>query len=355
MTMRVLLLAVITTLCAHAVPALAVDNLPFPSPSIAVVLQPATDFVPPPSWAPGVAQSALEFGVKEACVDEKTGDAIRPRALCQRVLVDMPGTDVCYEPALPEILSNRVSCGTRIAGGLVALDPARCANGTCGLEDAARIGASHLLIVDAAWSYELSVMTLAADLVTVSTGEVRKVTPLEFAPDMKNGSPTYNRLGLVPLEILKWFAREITIRLIQGEPVGRGSGGFDTAAGVSSKPVVIPPPAATLQPSTPAISTSGGSTGHRWLGFTLVGVGIVSGAASIAEFAINDDKTSCSGVPGDPSPCLRERHALVPGIAFGLGALGAFAGAVVSFVHHGDDNVAISVQPTGIVVGGNFR
>jgi hypothetical protein len=354
MTMRVLLLAVTATLCAQAGPALAFDNLPFPSPRIAVVLQPATDFVPPPSWAPGVAQSALEFGVKEACVDEKTGDAIRPRALCQRVLVDMPRTDVCYEPALSDILSNRASCGTRIAGELVALDPATCANGTCGLEDAARIGVSHLLIVDAAWSYELSVMTLSADLVTVSTGEVRKVSPLEFARDMKNGSPTYNRLGLVPLEILKWFAREITIRLIQGEPVGRGSG-LDTAAVASSKPVVIPLPSSTLQPSTPAISTSGGSTGHRWLGFTLVGVGIVSGTASISEFAIHGDKTNCTGVPGDPSPCLRERHALVPGIAFGLGALGAFAGAVVSFVHHGDDNVAISVQPTGIVVGGNFR
>jgi hypothetical protein len=353
MTMRVLPLAVITTLCVQAVPALAFDAPPFPSPRIAVVLQPASDFVPPPSWAPGVAQSALEFGVKEACVDDKTGDAIRPRPLCQRVLVDMPGTDVCYEAALSDILSNRASCGTGIAGELAVLDSASCAHGTCGLEDAARIGASHLLIVDAAWSYELSVMTLSAELVTVLSGEVRKVSPLEFAAGMKNGSPSYNRLGLVPLELLKWFVREISIRLIQGRPVGRGTAS-DTAV-VSPKPVVIPEPSTTLPPRMPAISTSGDSTSYRWLGFALVGVGIVSGAASIAEFAIHDDKTGCSGVPGDPSPCLRERHALVPGIAFGLGALGAFAGAVVSFVHHGDDNVAVSVQPTGIVVGGNFR
>jgi len=348
--MRVLLLAVTATLCAQAGPALAFDAPPYPSPRIAVVLQPATDFVPPPSWAPGVAQSALEFGVKEACVDEKTGDAIHPRANCQRVLVDMPGTDICYEPALSDILGNRASCGTQIAGELAVLDPASCAKGTCGLEDAARVGASHLLIVDAAWSYELSVMTLSAELVTVLTGEVRKVSPLEFAPDMKNGSPSYNRLGLVPLELLKWFAREISIRLIQGKAVGRGTAS-DTAV-VSPKPVVIPEPSTTVPP---AISTSEDSTSHRWLGFALVGVGIVSGAASIAEFAIQGDKTGCSGVTGDPSPCLRERHALVPGIAFGLGALGAFAGAVVSFVHHGDDNVAVSVQPTGIVVGGNFR
>jgi len=329
-------------------------------PKLALVLQPATHFEIPASWPADAPQKALDFGAQEACMNGRTATALRPALKCLAPIVDMPTTDVCTEPSLEDIFANNSTCtpgdGNRTAD-LVLLSSAGCGNGVCGVADAEKVGATHLVIVDAVWSNELAVLTLTAELFTLGTGESRKITPTAFEPKMKNGSPYYYRGGLVPLAILKWFAREITISILQGRTVGERSAlpGSSVVAAAPALPSVVTSQGVSSLGAGPRALPNDHDGGHRWVAWTLVGVGVAAGIGSAVDLSMHGHKKDCVAVPGDSDPCRQSRSA-IPGIAFGAAALGAFVGATVLFLHDDNGSLALSVHPVGpsLSLGGSF-
>ena len=113
-------------------------------------------------------------------------------------------------------------------------------------------------------------------------------------------------------------------------------------------PVVVAPPASVSAP----VEDSGVG---RILGWSLVGAGAVLVGGGIALWAFNNSGTNCHSTAGDASGCPQYRHTFTAGaLVGGAGLLAAAAGVVVLVMDTGPARVALSVQPSGLTLGGNF-
>lgn len=122
------------------------------------------------------------------------------------------------------------------------------------------------------------------------------------------------------------------------------------AAPAMPAPAAMPPPA--LVSASPSVASD-----RRWIGWTLVGVGVVAGVGSAVAWSRNNDLFDCGGAAaGDPAACRQKRGTVVPAASLGVAAAGALVGGILILIgdHSERQAVALSVQPSGFSVGGRF-
>jgi hypothetical protein len=300
---------------------------------VAVALEPRQRIALPADFGEGAAARALALGAREACLPAGTLTPRAPRPSCPE-MSDAPGSGVCADETAAHALGPDVECAPGDARAEVLDVAARCEDAPCFEAEARRAGATHLLLVHGAWVDGL-----------VLGGTMRALDGSGAWPVQLPGTfnPQRPRTGPQVLGVLKWAAR-----LAVGEELRRAAAA--PAAVVSTPPAVVstpaqPPPAIDQQPS------------HVALGWTLVGAGAAAGAAGAWLLAVNGQSTSCSGIPGDPDPCDRERRTLIPGIGVTVGAAVALVAGVVVLVRGRRPRpagLAAFVHPQGVMLGGTF-
>jgi hypothetical protein len=247
---------------------------------------------------------------------------------------DAPGSGICADETAAHALRLDVECAPGDVRAEVLDVAAGCEATACFEAEAARRGATHLLLVHGAWVDGL-----------VLGGTLRALDGSGAWPVQLPGSfnPQRPRTGPQVLGILKWAAR-----LAVSEELRRASATpapvVAAPSAIVSTPVEVPP--AVEEPRS-----------HAALGWTLVGAGVVGGAAGAWLLAVNGQGANCSGIPGDPDPCDRERRTLIPGVAVTVGAAAALIAGVVVLVKDGRPRpagLAAFVHPQGVMVGGNF-
>jgi hypothetical protein len=300
---------------------------------VAVALEPRQRIALPADFGKGAAARALALGAREACLPAGAPAPRAPRAPCPEIS-DAPGSGICADEMAAHVLSLDVECAPGDARAEVLDVPARCEDAPCFEAEARRAGATHLLLVHGAWVDGL-----------VLGGTMRALDGSGAWPVQLPGTfnPQRPRTGPQVLGILKWAAR-----LAVGEELRREAAApalvVATPLAVLSTPAQ-PPPAIEEPPS------------HAGLGWTLVGAGAAAGVAGAWLLAVNGQGTSCSGIPGDPDPCDRERRTLIPGIGVTVGAAAALVAGVVVLVRDRRPRtagLAAFVHPQGVMVGGTF-
>jgi hypothetical protein len=241
---------------------------------------------------------------------------------------------VCADETAARALSLAVECGSGDAQADAIELAGACDDVACFEAEAAKRGATHLLLVHGAWVDGF-----------VLGGTLRALAGPGAAALQLPGSynPQRPRTGPQVLGILKWAARTAV-----GEELRRS---------VAAPAPVAPAPAIVAPPPAPAPIVVEERSGHPVLGWTLVGAGVVAGAAGAWLLAINGQGVSCSGIAGDPDPCARERRTLIPGVGVTVGAAVALVAGVVVLVREGRDGpprLAAYVHPEGLMLGGSF-
>ena len=305
---------------------------------IAVAMEQPADLALPAQFGDAAATRALAQGVREACLDP---GSLRPRksSVACPVLRDVPGSQVCVEETAERALTLEIKCdGAAATAEAIDLSRSGCGTADCFAVEARRAAATHLLVVRGTWKDGL---VLSGNLTDLATGEARAVAPSDFET---NYNAEWPRSGPQVLGLLKWFARETALRALATEErlvVGRSRNGGEVA--------LIAPPKNAPVPER-------GAHEARWLGWALVGAGVAAGAAGWFVWQQDKDLTACSSVSGDTDPCRRLNRTVVPAVALGLGAIGAFIGGSIILLRgrDGDARVALSVCPSGVVVGGRL-
>jgi hypothetical protein len=93
----------------------------------------------------------------------------------------------------------------------------------------------------------------------------------------------------------------------------------------------------------------------RWIGWTLVGAGVVGGAASGYLFAIDGNGTQCSGI-ATVNHCIYKWETVVPASIVAGASAAAIIGGLL-YLHHASENhgdVAVSIQPFGVAIRGRL-
>ena len=127
----------------------------------------------------------------------------------------------------------------------------------------------------------------------------------------------------------------------------------------------VVPPAVTVEPApgaTPLVAAPDQvpetKSRHRWLGWTLIGAGVVAGAASGILIAIdgNDVDNCFPDLPPKTARCQHQRTTLVPGIITAGLSAAAIVGGIVYLVRGTEDHpgVALMIQPFGLSLGGRL-
>jgi hypothetical protein len=117
------------------------------------------------------------------------------------------------------------------------------------------------------------------------------------------------------------------------------------------------PPRAAMPLPAPVSAPPSAAPDLRWLGWTLVGVGVVAGVGSAVAWSGNNDPFDCGGAAvDDPAACRQKRGTVVPAVSLGVAAAGAVVGGILILIrdHSARHEVALSVQPSGFSVGGRF-
>jgi hypothetical protein len=307
-------------------------------PRVAVAIERAAELSLPREVGEGAGGRALAQGVWEACLEPGT---LQPRARhveCE-TLRDVPAAKICIDETVERALTLEIRCdGAGATAEAVDLSRSGCDTAECFAVAAKRAGASDLLVVHAAWKDGLS---LTGTLTEVTTGRSRAVT----AQDLEK---TYNsewpRSGSQVLALLKWFSRRVTLDVLGDR--ARNSGA--APSGSATAPVLVAP-AQALPPPPP-------SRARKWIGWTLVGAGAVAGVAAAIVWSKDDDLTGCVAVAGDADPCREVHRTIIPTIALGVGAAAAIVAGTIVLIGGGnsDPKLAVSVNPSGVLVGGRF-
>lgn len=116
-----------------------------------------------------------------------------------------------------------------------------------------------------------------------------------------------------------------------------------------------PPPGSAVVAPVLASAAPQDSRVGRIVGWSLVGGGAVLVGGGIALWAFNNSGTNCHSVVGDASDCRQYQHtATVAALAGGVGLVAAATGVLVLVTQAGPARIALSVHPSGVIVGGKF-
>jgi hypothetical protein len=301
---------------------------------VAVALEPRQRIALPADFGEAAATHALAVGVREACLPPGAATPRAPAVACAE-MSDAAGSGVCADETAAQALSVEIACGPGDShADVIELTGAACDDVACFEAEATRRGATHLLLVHGAWVDGFVVGgTLRA---LAGPGAVA----LQLPGSYNRQRP---RTGPQVLGILKWAARTAVAEELRRAAM--------PPASVAPKPVIV---AAQPAPTPSAVEER---SGHAVLGWTLVGAGVVAGAAGAWLLAINGQGVSCSGITGDPDPCARERRTLIPGASVTVGAAVALVAGVIVLVRDGHDRpprLAAYVHPEGLMLGGSF-
>jgi hypothetical protein len=307
-------------------------------PRIAVAIDRAGELSLPRELGEGSGGRALAQGVWEACLEAGT---LRPRTKhveCA-TLQDVPDAQICVDETVERALMLEIRCdGAGATAEAVDLSRSGCDTADCFAVAGKGAGATDLLVVHAAWKDGLS---LTGTLTNVATGQSRTVT----AQDLDKGyNADWPRSGSQVLALLKWFSRRVTLEVLGDRAREAGTG-----APVATAASVLVAPTLPVQSAPP-------SHARRWVGWTLVGAGAVAGAAAAIVWSKDGDLAGCVPVSGDGDSCREVQRTIVPTIALGAGAVAAVVAGTIVLLggRNGDSNLALSVQPSGVLVGGRF-
>jgi hypothetical protein len=201
-------------------------------------------------------------------------------------------------------------------------------------------GATHVLLIDASFAnsaYELQLHMWDAGSNTVASGE-RQRCNVCVASDFL--ATAHDQAILL-----------CTKRLRAQGPVAVPAPPYPRVA--DGPPALI---TGSPSPGTPPVTSPESSGSHRWLGWGLIGAGVLAGAGSIV-FLVNDKHgAGCADLPGDSDPCVYNRRTTIPAVVTGVAAAaGIVAGAIVLLRdRHGDPSVALKIGPSGIALGGRL-
>jgi hypothetical protein len=307
-------------------------------PRIAVAIERPGELSLPREVGEGAGGRALAQGVWEACLEPGT---LRPRTKhveCA-TLRDVPSAQVCVDETVERALMLEIRCeGAGATAEAVDLSRSGCDTAECFAVAAKRAGATDLLVVHAVWKDGL---TLTGTLTNVATGQSRAVT----AQDLESSyNADWPRSGSQVVALLKWFSRRVALDVLGDRARGSSAG----APPNPTTPVLVAP----VEPVPPAPP----SHARKFIGWTLVGAGAVAGAGAVFAWSKNDDLTGCVAVAGDGDPCREVHRTIVPTIALGVGAAAAIVAGTIVLVggKNSDPKVAVSLHPSGVLVGGRF-
>jgi hypothetical protein len=310
---------------------------------IAVGIERAQDLalIEPP--ADHTALRAIAQGVREACV-EVSSRRLRalPAATC-KTLGDVPESNICVDETTEQALTLQIEC---LPGDLTAnavdLSRSGCETSDCYKVEAVKAGATHLLIITAAWGD--SGLIIAGKITDLADGKVTAFAPTNFAPRY---SDIWPRTEPHVLALLKWITREQASRTLLAAFDAETAGGKGT--GAAALPSVPPPATSTPEPLAPPEASA---HDYRWVGWSLIGAGVVAGAGSLFAWHKNGAPNDCGGVT-----CRQQLHTIVPTVALGVaGAAGLVTGVIVLVREQRDEGgLSLFLHPTGVALGGTFR
>lgn len=331
---------------AALVLAVAMPALGAPSLRIAVGVERAQDLALAEPASDHTAMRALGQGVREACVDPSARRARGSASSC-KTLGDVPESNVCVDVTTEQALTRQIECEPGdLAAQAVDLTRSGCETSGCFEVEARKAGATHLLVVTAAWiDAGLKVSGRFTDL---SDSSVRPVAPIDFAPRY---SADWPRTEPQVLGLLKWMARAQTAAALVAALDKERAGGSAEPPAVVASSVPAPPP------ETPPAPPSSASSPRSWLGWTLIGAGVAAGVASGILWHRNGELTDCDGgAPGDPASCRKKLHTLGPAIGLGVAALGGLVGGTIVLIRDHDNRaeVTLFLHPTSVALGGRF-
>jgi hypothetical protein len=201
---------------------------------VAVGIERAQDLalLEPPS--DHTALRAIAQGVREACV-EVSSRRLRalPAATC-KTLGDVPESNICVDETTAHALTLQIEC---LPGDLTAsavdLSRSGCETSDCYKVEALKAGATHLLVINAAWGD--SGLTIGGKITDLADGKVTAFAPTNFAPRY---SDIWPRTEPHVLALLKWIAREQTGRTLLAAFDAEAAGGKGTVP--EALPAVTP-------------------------------------------------------------------------------------------------------------------
>jgi hypothetical protein len=257
------------------------------------------------------------------------GDAARPRVVVVNA-VDLPDSLADVRAQLRTTLNDAVTKH----GYDLAPQAGSCADRECMKVAAVSSGASDVLVATGGrndmrgYHIQLQIWNVASDREDNAVAECNICAAQQMVESVENAAdPLLDRVPTLHANL----------------------------SATAAPPSAVAPPATIMVPAVTAPDAVVPETKnpHRWLGWTLIGAGIVGGAASGYLFAINGDATDCPNVPN--TTCAAKRTTLVPGfITAGLSAA-AIVGGIV-YLHFGseDHSLALSIQPFGVTLGGQL-
>jgi hypothetical protein len=312
---------------------------------VAVGIERAQDLglIEPPS--DHTALRAIAQGVREACV-EASSRHLRPLpARTCKTLGDVPESNICVDETTAQALTLQIEC---VPGDLTAnaidLSRSGCETSDCYKVEAVKAGATHLLVITAAWGD--SGLTVAGEITDLADGKVTAFAPANFAPRY---SDVWPRTEPHVLALLKWITREQTGRTLLAAFDAETAGGKGTVP--AAIPSSVPPPPATSTPQ-PLAPPEASAPDYRWVGWTLIGAGVVAGAGSLFAWHKNGSLSDCGG-----TTCRQQLHTIVPTVALGVGGAAALVTGVIVLVReqHDQGGLSLFLHPTGVALGGTFR
>jgi hypothetical protein len=331
---------------AALVLAVAMPAFGAPSVRIAVGVERAQDLALVEPASDHTAMRALAQGVREACVDPSARRARGSAAAC-KTLGDVPESNVCVDVTTEQALTRQIECEPGdLAAQAVDLTRSGCETSGCFEVEARKAGATHLLVVTAAWvDAGLKVSGRFTDL---SDASVHPIAPNDFAPRY---SADWPRTEPQVLGLLKWMARAQTAAALV-EALDR-----ERAGGSAAPPAVVAPAVPPAAPETPNVPPASASSSRSWLGWTLIGAGVAAGVASGILWHRDGELTDCDGgAPGDPAACRKKLNTLGPAIGLGVAALGGIVGGAIVLIRDHDNRTELTLflQPTSVALGGRF-
>jgi hypothetical protein len=299
-------------------------------------------FAEPP--ADHTAVRILAQGVREACADPRTHRLRSVPAAC-KTLGDVPESNICVDETTEHALTRQIECSPGdLTADAIDLSRSGCDTSGCYEVEARKAGATHLLVISGAWGD--AGLTVAGRLIDLSDGSVHPVAPTNFAPRY---SVDWPRTEPQVLALLKWLARVQTGTALLDAYDAEKAGGKSVAAVA----VVAPAAPAPEIPRVPAAAPPDRS----WLGWTLIGAGVVAGVGSAIVWSMNGDGRECdAGVAGDPNACRRFVRAAVPAAALGVAALGGLVGGTILLIEErrGRADLTLFLHPSSVALGGRF-
>ena len=126
-------------------------------------------------------------------------------------------------------------------------------------------------------------------------------------------------------------------------------------------PVVAAPAEAPPAIVTAPVPTQEAKPARRWLGWSMIGTGVVGGAVSGYLFAISSHDTDCSiGPPPNAlagsGSCQNHWSNVIPASVLAGASVAAIAGGILYLHYTGKDHadMALTIQPFGLALGGRL-